>query len=153
MDFSKVSVEVRKQTGKGGARKVRASGKVPGVLYGHKAGPVLSGVGERPTLVTEQDAPEEGLVGQLVARSHGHRRLAAIGRGVEERGEPSLAGSTLAIEEQGRQGPARPAGDPDRSGLGAEEPGQVEQLGQRRPEGVRLVNDPLVGDRLRERRD
>jgi len=40
MDFSKVSVEVRKQTGKGGARKVRASGKVPGVLYGHKAGPV-----------------------------------------------------------------------------------------------------------------
>jgi large subunit ribosomal protein L25 len=40
MDFSKVSVEVRNQTGKGGARKVRASGKVPGVLYGHKVGPV-----------------------------------------------------------------------------------------------------------------
>ena len=37
MDFSKVNVEVRKQSGKGGARKVRAAGKVPGVLYGNKA--------------------------------------------------------------------------------------------------------------------
>ena len=40
MDFSKVNVEVRKQSGKGGARKVRASGKVPGVLYGNKGEPV-----------------------------------------------------------------------------------------------------------------
>jgi len=40
MDFSKVSVDVRKQTGKGGARKVRASGKIPGVLYGTKGAPV-----------------------------------------------------------------------------------------------------------------
>jgi large subunit ribosomal protein L25 len=40
MDFAKVSVELRNQSGKGGARKVRAAGKVPGVLYGQKAGPV-----------------------------------------------------------------------------------------------------------------
>ncbi len=40
MDFSKVSVDVRKQTGKGGARKVRASGKIPGVLYGTKGAPI-----------------------------------------------------------------------------------------------------------------
>jgi large subunit ribosomal protein L25 len=40
MDFSKVNVEVRKQSGKGAARKVRASGKVPGVLYGNKGEPI-----------------------------------------------------------------------------------------------------------------
>ena len=40
MEFSKVNVEVRKQSGKGGARKVRAAGKVPGVLYGDKGEPI-----------------------------------------------------------------------------------------------------------------
>jgi large subunit ribosomal protein L25 len=41
MDFAKVTVEVRSRTGKGGARKVRAAGKVPGVLYGRKGEPVV----------------------------------------------------------------------------------------------------------------
>lgn len=40
MDFAKVSVEVRTATGKGNARRVRKAGKVPGVLYGHKAAPI-----------------------------------------------------------------------------------------------------------------
>jgi large subunit ribosomal protein L25 len=40
MDFAKVSVEVRTQSGKGSARRSRAAGKVPGVLYGHKEPPV-----------------------------------------------------------------------------------------------------------------
>ncbi|HVR61197.1 MAG TPA: 50S ribosomal protein L25 [Polyangia bacterium] len=40
MDFAKVNVELRSQSGKGGSRKVRAGGKVPGVLYGHKAAPL-----------------------------------------------------------------------------------------------------------------
>ena len=40
MDFAKVSVEVRSGSGKSIARKVRASGKVPGVLYGHKQAPL-----------------------------------------------------------------------------------------------------------------
>ena len=40
MDFAKVSVEVRASAGKGGAHRVRAAGKVPGVLYGRKAEPV-----------------------------------------------------------------------------------------------------------------
>ncbi len=40
MDFAKVSVELRTQSGKGPARRNRAAGKVPGVLYGHKAAPV-----------------------------------------------------------------------------------------------------------------
>ena len=41
MDFAKVSVEIRNQSGKGPARRSRASGKLPGVLYGHKV-PALS---------------------------------------------------------------------------------------------------------------
>jgi large subunit ribosomal protein L25 len=37
MEFAKVSVDVRQQAGKGPAHKVRAAGKVPGVLYGRHA--------------------------------------------------------------------------------------------------------------------
>ncbi len=40
MDFAKVNIEVRTQSGKGAARKARAVGKIPGVLYGHKEQPV-----------------------------------------------------------------------------------------------------------------
>jgi large subunit ribosomal protein L25 len=40
MEIAKVNVEVRTQVGKGGAHKVRAAGKVPGVLYGRKIAPV-----------------------------------------------------------------------------------------------------------------
>jgi len=40
MDFSKVNVEVRTNSGKGSARKARAAGKCPGILYGHKQPPV-----------------------------------------------------------------------------------------------------------------
>ena len=40
LNFAKVSVELRHGRGKGGAHKVRAAGKVPGVLYGRSAEPV-----------------------------------------------------------------------------------------------------------------
>jgi large subunit ribosomal protein L25 len=40
MDFAKVSVEVRNESGKGSARRARAAGKVPGILYGRKEAPV-----------------------------------------------------------------------------------------------------------------
>jgi large subunit ribosomal protein L25 len=40
MDFAKVSVEIRNQSGKGPARRARSSGKLPGVLYGHKLAPL-----------------------------------------------------------------------------------------------------------------
>jgi large subunit ribosomal protein L25 len=40
MDFAKVSVSLRPTSGKGPARRSRASGQVPGVLYGHKAPPL-----------------------------------------------------------------------------------------------------------------
>lgn len=37
MDFAKVDAAVRQQSGKGPARRSRTGGKVPAVLYGHKA--------------------------------------------------------------------------------------------------------------------
>ena len=40
MDFAKVNAEVRRETGKGSARRTRAAGKVPAVLYGRKEEPV-----------------------------------------------------------------------------------------------------------------
>ena len=40
MDFAKVSVEIRNQSGKGPARRSRAAGKLPAVLYGHKLAPL-----------------------------------------------------------------------------------------------------------------
>jgi large subunit ribosomal protein L25 len=40
MDFAKVSVEIRRQSGKGPARRARSSGKLPAVLYGHKLDPL-----------------------------------------------------------------------------------------------------------------
>jgi large subunit ribosomal protein L25 len=40
MDFAKVNAEVRRETGKGSARRARAAGKVPAVLYGRKEEPM-----------------------------------------------------------------------------------------------------------------
>jgi large subunit ribosomal protein L25 len=50
MEFAKVTVELRQKTGKGAAHKVRAAGKVPGVLYGHKAEPVSVTLDEKALL-------------------------------------------------------------------------------------------------------
>ena len=40
MDFAKVDAEVRQETGKGSARRTRAAGRVPAVLYGRREQPV-----------------------------------------------------------------------------------------------------------------
>jgi large subunit ribosomal protein L25 len=40
MDFAKVTVEIRHQSGKGPARRARSSGRLPAVLYGHKVEPL-----------------------------------------------------------------------------------------------------------------
>jgi len=40
MDFAKVDAEIRQQYGKGNARRTRAQGKVPAVLYGRKEQPL-----------------------------------------------------------------------------------------------------------------
>ena len=40
MDFAKVNAEVRQETGKGNARRTRAAGRVPAVLYGRREQPL-----------------------------------------------------------------------------------------------------------------
>jgi large subunit ribosomal protein L25 len=40
MDFAKVDAEVRQETGKGNARRTRAAGRVPAVLYGRREQPL-----------------------------------------------------------------------------------------------------------------
>lgn len=40
MDTHVIEVEKREATGKGAARKMRAAGRIPGILYGHKEAPV-----------------------------------------------------------------------------------------------------------------
>ena len=52
MDFAKVNVEVRSGIGKGGSRKVRAAGKVPGVVYGRKVEPVTVTFDEKELLTS-----------------------------------------------------------------------------------------------------
>src|SRR5450432_2859934 len=52
MEFAKVNVEVRTQIGKGGAHKVRAGGKVPGVLYGRKVEPIAVTFEEKALLTS-----------------------------------------------------------------------------------------------------
>jgi large subunit ribosomal protein L25 len=54
MDFAKVSVEIRTQSGKGPARRSRSAGKLPAVLYGHKLDP-LSIVLDPMELMRAQD--------------------------------------------------------------------------------------------------
>jgi large subunit ribosomal protein L25 len=54
MDFAKVNVAVRPGTKKGGARKVRATGKVPGVVYGRKQDPI-SVLFDEKELITSLD--------------------------------------------------------------------------------------------------
>ena len=54
MDFAKVNVAVRPGTKKGGARKVRATGKVPGVLYGRNEAAV-SVLFDEKELITSLD--------------------------------------------------------------------------------------------------
>jgi len=52
MDFAKVNVEVRTATKKGGARKVRSKGQIPGVLYGRKGEPLPVSFNEKELMTS-----------------------------------------------------------------------------------------------------
>ena len=52
MDFAKVNVEVRTATKKGGARKVRSKGSIPGVLYGRKGEPLPVSFNEKELMTS-----------------------------------------------------------------------------------------------------
>jgi large subunit ribosomal protein L25 len=52
MEFAKVNVDVRSASKKGGARKVRSGGAVPGVLYGRKREPLAVTFNEKELLTS-----------------------------------------------------------------------------------------------------
>jgi large subunit ribosomal protein L25 len=75
-----LNVEVREGAGSGAARAVRRSGKVPGVLYGGKQGPVAIAVGEnefKKALYTGQ------LLGHLVTLKYGKETQPVIAKDVQ----------------------------------------------------------------------
>jgi large subunit ribosomal protein L25 len=75
-----LNVEVREQAGTGAARAVRREGKVPGVLYGGKQGPVaiaVRGAEFRKALYTGK------LLGHLVTLKHGKDTQSVIAKDVQ----------------------------------------------------------------------
>jgi large subunit ribosomal protein L25 len=71
MEFAKVNVEVRGGLGKGGSRKVRAAGKVPGVVYGRKAEPVAVTFDEKELLSSLDKEKKRNTVLQLAISAPG----------------------------------------------------------------------------------
>jgi large subunit ribosomal protein L25 len=71
MEFAKVNIEVRSQVGKGGAHKVRAGGKVPGVLYGQKVPPVAVTFDEKSLLTSLDKEKRRNTVLSLQLESGG----------------------------------------------------------------------------------
>lgn len=75
-----LNVEVREQTGTGGARDIRRSGKVPGILYGAGKDPVAIAVREnefRKALYTGK------LLGHLVTLKYGDETQPVIAKDVQ----------------------------------------------------------------------
>jgi large subunit ribosomal protein L25 len=71
MDFAKVNVEVRSGIGKGGSRKVRAAGKVPGVVYGRKQEPVAVTFDEKELLTSLDKDKKRNTVLKLALSGNG----------------------------------------------------------------------------------
>ena len=67
MATASLSAEARTETGKGVARKLRAAGRVPGVIYGH---------GREPQSLSLNARELEKLLAQHRRRQHRHRALA-----------------------------------------------------------------------------
>jgi large subunit ribosomal protein L25 len=69
MDNFKVNSEFRDDAGKGVARKMRAVGRVPAVLYGHKKDPVSLSIDEAQMRTILQAHPDSAIVDLDVADS------------------------------------------------------------------------------------
>src|ERR1700754_2764194 len=75
-----LNIEVRERAGSGASRAVRREGKVPGVLYGGKLGPVAIAIkqGEfRKALYTGK------LLGHLVTLKHGKETQSVIAKAID----------------------------------------------------------------------
>jgi large subunit ribosomal protein L25 len=71
MDLAKVTVEVRSETGKGSARRARATGRVPAVLYGRKESPVPLSVDPRALVHSLDKKRKRNTVFSLAVSANG----------------------------------------------------------------------------------
>ena len=71
MEFAKVNVDVRSAAKKGGARKVRSAGAVPGVLYGRKRDPIAVTFNEKELLSSLDKERRRNTVLKLTVRDAG----------------------------------------------------------------------------------
>ena len=74
MAEQKLKADKREQSGKGVARKLRAAGRVPGVLYGHGMDPLPLAVDSKDLYhVLHTGAGSNVLVGLVLDGAHGRR--------------------------------------------------------------------------------
>ena len=71
MEFAKVNVDVRAAAKKGGARKVRSAGQVPGVLYGRKREPIAVTFNEKELVTSLDKEKRRNTVLKLTIRDAG----------------------------------------------------------------------------------
>jgi large subunit ribosomal protein L25 len=71
MEFAKVNVDVRAAAKKGGARKVRSAGQVPGVLYGRKREPLAVTFNEKELMTSLDKEKRRNTVLKLTIRDAG----------------------------------------------------------------------------------
>ena len=71
MEFAKVNVDVRAAAKKGGARKVRSAGQVPGVLYGRKREPIAVTFNEKELMTSLDKEKRRNTVLKLTIRDAG----------------------------------------------------------------------------------
>ena len=71
MEFAKVNVDVRAAAKKGGARKVRSAGQVPGVLYGRKREPIAVTFNEKELVTSLDKEKRRNTVLKLTLRDAG----------------------------------------------------------------------------------
>ena len=71
MEFAKVNVDIRAAAKKGGARKVRSAGQVPGVLYGRQREPIAVTFNEKELMTSLDKEKRRNTVLKLTIRDAG----------------------------------------------------------------------------------
>jgi large subunit ribosomal protein L25 len=166
-DENKVAAEVRTSFGKGAARKIRATGKIPAVLYGHGTEPVhITLPGHQTALIlrkanavldldiegTEQAALVKDVQKDPVLQIIEHIDLMVLRKGekvhveipVHLEGE-SFSGTLASLDENTLTVEVLAISIPERIVInieGAEEGTQIYAKDVVLPEGATLVSDP-----------
>ena len=83
MEFAKVSAEVRQETGKGFARRTRAAGRVPAVLYGRREQPLTLSLDPLALVRSLDKERKRNTVFSLAVGAEGAAEITAMIRDVQ----------------------------------------------------------------------